>query len=66
MEDNEFAWNYCPECGDNIRWDGTFVMAGRYGRYVKCGKKWHVIWDNADEFSKDEEDDGESLPTPAI
>jgi hypothetical protein len=55
MDDNKFAFDYCPECGGSVKRGGLFsgmgmVLVGKNGRCIDCGKEWHVIWENADNF----------------
>ena len=52
---------YCPECGGDISRGGLFssmgmVFSGTNGRCQDCGKEWHIIWDNFDEWVKEQED----------
>ena len=57
MEDDKFEWNYYPERGSSIKWDWVFVASGKHGKCTSCGKSWHVIWENASEFSEDDNED---------
>ena len=60
-EDNEFEFNYCPECGsENLRWPfAVIVLSGRFRRCESCGKDWQAIWYNAKDY-KGEEDEEQS------
>lgn len=58
MDDMDFEFNFCPECGSgDVMWSGTYVMAGRLWRCRSCGKAWHVIWENPEEYEQTVEDD---------
>ena len=56
MEDNEFEFAYCPECGSmDLAWNYVIAIAGKMRRCKSCGKEWHVIFENPKDF--EEEDD---------
>ena len=58
-DDCEFDLNYCPECGEQIGKQhglfstGTIYISGRAGFCSSCGKEWHVVWENAEEWDDD-------------
>lgn len=56
MEDNDFEFNHCPECGStDLTWPIKFASMGRIKLCRCCGKKWHVIFENPEEFEEEEE-----------
>ena len=57
MEDNDFKWNYCPECGGSVRSNWTVVCAGQLKKCTECYKEWHVIWENSNDFNEDLKED---------
>ena len=61
MENSQFDFVYCPECGGDIKLHGLFTtgkgyFAGRGGICRNCGKEWHVLWENCADFEEESED----------
>jgi len=57
--DNDFSFNYCPDCGGSVELGGLFsnmgmVVYGKNGRCRDCGKEWHVIREDTEEESEND------------
>ena len=52
IEIGTFDFNYCPECGstDLQGWVFKCVLVGQIRECKSCGKEWHVIWENEDDW----------------
>lgn len=54
MEDNDFEFEYCPECGStDLKWLYIVVTAGLKKKCNSCGKEWHVIFKNPEDFEEE-------------
>ena len=52
MSERKFDFNHCPECGGSVRRPsgGWFAVGGLLRTCEDCGKEWHVIWENEEDW----------------
>jgi DNA-directed RNA polymerase subunit RPC12/RpoP len=55
VDDSDFAFLRCPECGSGMLEEtGIIAMSGKIRCCLNCGKEWHVIWENAEDWEEDD------------